>query len=353
MFHTHRRHPGNFSDIDYDLHVSRSAEIWHLIISLRNPRQPQLRAFAPTASGVRELRVLSPAAPVTQASIGRDWRGALELDAGGWPKCRDSALIWQALGEAGKHPDLYQELVLDGFLRQAGERYAAHVAPRMVSLGDAEFAMGAPPGEVRHFCGETPRHTVRLSRFLMSRIAVTNRLYALFDPGWPAAEPDLPVVDVSWFDAAVAAAWFGCRLPAEAEWEFACGAGSAAQWCCGAPELAAHAWYSENAGRVRHPVGTREPNAWGLHDLHGNVWEWCQDDYFPDFYRSSPAVDPVATAGGGTRLAETPHKVSRGGGFLALAEMCRTSYRLHDPAGYHAADLGFRLARTSANHNGG
>jgi formylglycine-generating enzyme required for sulfatase activity/proteasome lid subunit RPN8/RPN11 len=374
LFHTHRRHPGNFSDIDYELHVGRSAEIWHLIISLRNPRQPQVRAFAATGHGVRELKVVVPAAdspllaepctelltepltePLIEAWAGprpaamRAWRAALELDAHRRPKCRDSAEIWRAVRGLAGDPESYREFVVDGFLADAEERYHDHVERDMVSLGGTTFEMGSAPEEVRHFCGETPRHEVRLSRFLLSRFTVTKGLYALFDRGVEpvAGERDLPAVNVSWFDAAVAALWFGCRLPTEAEWEFACGAGSAEQWCCPAQDLGEFAWYSENAGKIPHPVGTRKPNSWGLHDLHGNVWEWCQDDYLPDFYGVSPVVDPVATpTSAGTRLAPVPHKVSRGGGFLALTEMCRTRYRLHDPAGYRATDLGFRLARS-------
>jgi sulfatase modifying factor 1 len=350
MFHTHRRHPGNFSEIDYDLHVSRSAKMWHLVISLRNPEQPQLRAFATTDEGVAELRVSvarkthkpGPGEPGSWAL--RAWLEAVALDRRGQPQCRDSARVLRAIAGLARHPELYHEYVTNGLLKHADDRYHEYVAPNMVALPASTFEMGTDPASAKHFCGETPRHEARLSSFRLSRFAVTNRIYALFDSG-RAGQPDLPVTGVSWFDATLCAAWVGCRLPTEAEWEFACGAGSSEQWCCAEESLPEYAWYSENAGRERHPVGTRAPNAFGLHDMHGNVWEWCQDAYFPDYYSVSPLVDPAAADGDGVRLADSPHKVSRGGGYLALAEMCRTRYRLHDPAGYCAPDLGFRLAR--------
>jgi formylglycine-generating enzyme required for sulfatase activity len=90
-------------------------------------------------------------------------------------------------------------------------------------------------------------------------------------------------------------------------------------------------------------VATREPNALGLFDFHGNVWEWCEDDYAADFYGRAPLSDPINY---GPEVSRHTHKVSRGGGFLALAEMCRTRFRLHDPAEFWAPDLGFRLARS-------
>ena len=88
-------------------------------------------------------------------------------------------------------------------------------------------------------------------------------------------------------------------------------------------------------------MGTREPNSFGLFDLHGNVWEWCQDSYDQDYYFCSPVVDPLKIA------SPIVDKVSRGGGMLALSEMCRTRYRFHEPPAFRAADLGFRLAKSA------
>ncbi|SDP40238.1 formylglycine-generating enzyme family protein [Lentzea jiangxiensis] len=347
VFHTHRRHPGNFSVIDYDLHTSRFDSMWHLIISLRNPDQPQLRAFSATARGIRELAV-HLGSPSSDEPLPPDWREALELDEAGRPRCPDSRTIVRSVAHLAARADkeAYEELVTHGLYRHAEDRYQEFVTPWLEELAGGVFQMGSPSPAVQHFCGETPRHEVALSPFALSRVPVTNRLYTLLVPdhAYPSAEAELPVVGVSWYDAVLFAGWVGCRLPTEAEWEFACGAGSAHDWCCAAEVLPAHSWCSDNAGGRRHPVGTRAPNAWGLYDMHGNVWEWCADTYFPDFYSWSPRRDPFAH-NGGLNLAATEHKVSRGGGYLALPEMCRTRFRLHDPAGYSAPDLGFRLAR--------
>ncbi|WP_020670781.1 SUMF1/EgtB/PvdO family nonheme iron enzyme [Amycolatopsis nigrescens] len=354
LFHTHRRHPGGFSEIDYDLHLGRFRHSWHLIISLRNVRQPQARAFAVSEHGVRELHVQigrgGDRRRPRQAKdrVIEEAREVLALDRAGFPVCDDSGRIFAALRALERAEDQgpFQELVAEGFLAGADERYHRFVERDMRELGGRAFLMGTDPADARHFCGETPCHHVELSRFLLSAVAVTNELFALFEPGRLELSGQgavVPAVDVTWFDAAVFARWMGCRLPTEAEWEFACGAGGDGQWCCPEEELGRYAWYSENSERYAHPVGTKQANSLGLFDLHGNVWEWCQDDYLADFYARSPSRDPVA----GTEATEhtETHKVSRGGGFLALTEMCRTRYRLHDPADYSAPDLGFRLAR--------
>ena len=228
----------------------------------------------------------------------------------------------------------------------ADERYAEHVLPLMVSIEGGRFEMGTEPHDAAHFCGETPRHTVELSPYTLSAVPVTNELYGLFDPrrrGLPAAERRLPAVDVTWVEAVLFATWVGCSLPTEAEWEHACGAGSSSEWCCGSreEELRRHAWYSESSGGHMHEVATREPNGLGLFDLHGNVWEWCADTYADDFYERSPMEDPMNVSLDGAVAS----KVCRGGSFHALAEMCRTRYRQHEPSDSWASDLGFRLVR--------
>lgn len=276
----------------------------------------------------------------------------LRLDSSGKPACRDNRLVYQTITYLSRlaDPAHFDRLVLRGFLGGAARRRAMVVVPNIRRLGPSTCQMGSHELEREHFCGETPRHRVRLSAFGMATTPVTNEIYACFS-GNRADAPDaarrLPVVDVSWFDAAVCALWFGARLPTEAEWEYACGADSPAQWCCDDPaDLPRHAWYSENALDTAHPVGTREPNRHGLWDMAGNVWEWCQDDYSSSFYGSHLATeDPVNDASQSSRPSDgSVHRVSRGGGFLALAEMCRTRYRMHDPAEFWAHDLGFRLA---------
>ena len=277
-------------------------------------------------------------------------REVLALDRKGLPVCGDSLRIFTMLRALERLDDDHAvgELATEGFLAHATERYHLVIEPHLRPVDGGRFEMGTEAGRARHFCGETPRHTVDLSRFMLSEFTVTNDMFALLDPrrlAVPNATGTTPVVDVTWFDAAVFAQWVGCRLPTEAEWEFACAAGTTGEWCSTEANLPRYAWYSENADGYLHTVGTREPNLLGLFDMHGNVWEWCQDSYSADYYARSPVRNPV-NDDFLSRAMEGTHKVSRGGSFLALTEMCRVRYRLHDPAMYFSTDLGFRLAAT-------
>lgn len=362
VFHTHRRHPANFSDIDYDLHLSRFASLPHIIISLRNTSQPQLRAFSVASDGVKELEVAidgrSAAAngptPPTHSSLD-SIREVLALDGTGRPRCRDSRLVLRCISEllSTARMDAIEDLLEHEFLRDAKHRYAEYIEPNMVKLGSARFLMGTNTARARHFCGEAPQHAVELSPFSIGRFPVTNELLGLLDEsrlGVLAAALSAPAVNVTWFDASLFALWVGCRLPTEAEWEYACGAGSSAEWCCeDVSTLPEYAWFSENASSEVHPVGTRQPNGFGVFDMHGNVWEWCQDTYDQNYYAHSPVKDPVCdvpTCSGSPPSNELDHRCCRGGSVHALAEMCRTRYRLHEPTQFLAEDLGFRLAHS-------
>jgi formylglycine-generating enzyme required for sulfatase activity len=162
--------------------------------------------------------------------------------------------------------------------------------------------------------------------------------------GGPA--DDHPLVNVSWNDAAAFCAWLSekegekSHLPSEVQWEYACRAGATTTWYSGDDEgtLRKHAWFQANAEDKTHPVGQKSPNAWGLYDMHGNVWEWCQDR-FGEPYPTSPLEDPSRAAGGSSR-------VRRGGGWAVGAPVCRASYRGWFAGSGRYGDLGFRIART-------
>ena len=128
------------------------------------------------------------------------------------------------------------------------------------------------------------------------------------------------------------------RLPTEAEWEYACRAGSSCAWCFGDDEsqLEEYAWYSENSGGNTHAVGQKKSNAWGFHDMHGNVWEWCSDWYSEDFFGNSPLEDPK----GPERATD---RVIRGGAWGDGARGCRSAYRYRVEPGYRCELLGFRV----------
>ncbi len=131
------------------------------------------------------------------------------------------------------------------------------------------------------------------------------------------------------------------RLPTEAEWEYACRAGSESAYCFGNDEqvLGEYGWYDGNSGGRAHPVGEKLPNAWGLHDMHGNVWEWVQDWYDEAYYKSSPKADPPGPSTGSLR-------VSRGGGWDSAPRLLRSAFRDNISPGDRGYHLGFRLLRT-------
>jgi formylglycine-generating enzyme required for sulfatase activity len=133
-------------------------------------------------------------------------------------------------------------------------------------------------------------------------------------------------------------------LPTEAQWEYACRAGSTTRYCFGDDEkqLSEYAWYVDNSGDETHPVGKKRPNAWGLFGMHGNVSEWCQDWYASDYYRKSPLNDPQGPTRGTDR-------VNRGGCCGAKPEDCRSACRGDEAPGLSLDYIGFRVARVSAD----
>ena len=144
----------------------------------------------------------------------------------------------------------------------------------------------------------------------------------------------------------------GYRLPTEAEWEYACRAGTktAYSFANTPSKLKDYAWFKDNSGSKPHPVGKRQPNAWGLYDMHGNVWEWCNDYYKVDYYQQSPKDNPK-----GPKTGET--KVVRGGAWKFSADSCRSGYRYNEDPGYVDACFGydiygFRCARNTAAAGG-
>ncbi len=130
----------------------------------------------------------------------------------------------------------------------------------------------------------------------------------------------------------------GYRLPTEAEWEYACRAGSKTAYFFGdnASKLSDYAWVDNNAGGKPHPVGQKKPNPWGMYDMHGNVWEWCNDFYQVDYYQQSPEEDPR-----GPKTGET--KVVRGGAWKFSADSCRSGYRYNEDPGYSDVCFGYDI----------
>jgi formylglycine-generating enzyme required for sulfatase activity len=214
-------------------------------------------------------------------------RPLLELDRSGRPRCKDASAVVGAIHGLlrTRNEDAIQELLVEGFLSGSVLRFAEHVSPQMNRVDCARFTMGSEPSLGSHFCGESPSRAVELSPFAIQRTQVTNELYGLLDErrlDVPAGDRHKPAVDVTWFDALLFAVWVGCRVPSEAEWEFACGGGVDTQWCCEHEEdLRKYAWLSDNAegelqlspgARRVQPVKRLEPQYPGGELAHRRRW---------------------------------------------------------------------------------
>lgn len=220
-----------------------------------------------------------------------------------------------------------------------------------VAIPAGSFTMGSPVQETDRNDDEA-QVQVTLSACKMSRTEVTFAQYDLFcdatgrekpdDSGW--GRGNRPVINVSWHDANAFAVWMGARLPTEAEWEYTCRAGSNSAFSTGTNITTLQANYNGtkpygelDAGEYRRqtlPAGSFSPNAWGLHDLHGNVWEWCNDWYGP--YASTPQVDPQGSEKG-------TGKVFRGGGWYSAGSLLRSARRYNLNPDFHYNFVGFRI----------
>jgi formylglycine-generating enzyme required for sulfatase activity len=194
---------------------------------------------------------------------------------------------------------------------------------------------------------EKPSHTVILTNpFYMSKFTVTQEQYQAVIGANPShfKGKDLPVEKVSWDDAQsfcqklTEQKTLTVRLPMEAEWEYACRAGTTTTYHCGDAQgdLNRVAWYLTNSSGTTHPVGQKEPNAFGLYDMHGNVWQFCQDWYGVDYYVKSAAIDPDGPAQGVCH-------VLRGGSWCYSLKDCRSARRFRDVPGSRFNFMGFRV----------
>ena len=212
------------------------------------------------------------------------------------------------------------------------------------------FQMGAPASE-GGLGNERPVHEVEISEgFYLGMYEVTQGQWQAVMGDNPSHYEgvDRPVETVSWNDAQDFIVRLNeaegdslYRLPTEAEWEYACRAGSPDPWSHGPDEdqLGRYAWYSgNNDPSGTKPVGGKRPNAWGLHDMHGNVWEWARDWFDPAYYGDSPRVDPPGPAAGTDRVV-------RGGKFSNHSAGVRSAYRGANAPGARISTIGFRLLR--------
>jgi formylglycine-generating enzyme required for sulfatase activity len=261
----------------------------------------------------------------------------------------------------------------------------------LVWIPAGEFMMGsslsASDTAVKHggnednYTREHPQHPVTISKgFWMSRYEVTQYQYKLimgknpsqfkykcehcgkFIPGNILRDDFLtedtytyPVETVAYDEAVEFCKKLSQKegeiylLPTEAQWEYACRAGSTTEYYFGndSNSLGDYAWYDKNSNESTHPVGQRKPNAWGLYDMYGNAEEWCKDGYSSDYYSTSPKTDPYNSD---CKNGKYFLRVCRGGGFIYSDKYCRSAFRLFDVAGsedestsYPNPMIGFRV----------
>ena len=267
--------------------------------------------------------------------------------------------IWYcAAGRAGRHK---VDMTLD---------LGNGVKMPRVLIPAGKFTMGSPASEPDRAPDEGPEHQVAITEpFYMGIYPVTQEQYQQVMGANPSSlkGANNPVVNVSWGDAMEFCKKLSqktgkrVRLPTEAQWEYACRAGTTTayntgntlkpgQADCYFPASTAGPGYWEKfkawvrsffpAGKQSQggpkPVGSFSPNAFGLHDMHGNVWQWCADWYGEDYYANSPAINPTGPRDGTFR-------VLRGGGWISNPQFCRSAFRICIVPGYRDFGVGFRV----------
>ncbi|MBN1434594.1 SUMF1/EgtB/PvdO family nonheme iron enzyme [Candidatus Fermentibacterales bacterium] len=223
-----------------------------------------------------------------------------------------------------------------------------------------EFLMGSPGSERGRDEDEGPLHTVTVGPCQIMTTEVTQGTWEAVMGDNPAehAGSEYPVEQVSWSDCLAFTDSLDAldpghdyRLPSEAEWEYACRAGSSTRFFWGEDtlevEIGDFCWYEGNSGEETHAVAFREPNPWGLFDMSGNVLEWCQDCYQPG-YAGAPEDGSAWTPPGADSL-----RVVRGGSSRNSPAGCRSAWRSSYPSGGSSPGIGFRVVRTERDSPGG
>jgi formylglycine-generating enzyme required for sulfatase activity len=231
------------------------------------------------------------------------------------------------------------------------------VSMEFVWIEPGDFLMGSPESEIGRFGWEGPRHQVTISRgFWLGKYEITQTQWegVMGTSPWVgengvAVGPNHPAVHISWNDVQeflqqlnkpAGEEIYG--LPSEAEWEYACRAGTQTTWSFGDDEglLKKYAWYLGSACKggecAVRAVGTRTPNEWGGYDMHGNVWEWVQDWYSE--FDAEPKLDPQGAAAGTGRVV-------KGGTYYSEAQYTRSAYRYRYSPGVRDEDLGARIKK--------
>ena len=244
-------------------------------------------------------------------------------------------------------PIIYQMPVEGVELKKAGEDVIKKLREEMIHVPAGEFIMGAVPNDASAQNDEKPRHRVKISNAFF--IGVTEVTQAQFEAVMGINPSrfkgaDRPVENVTWNEAVEFCRRLSMkfneiyRLPTEAEWEYACRAGTESVYFWGNAFNEDFTWYRTNSDGQTHQVGQKKPNTWGLKDITGNVWEWCYDLYSEDYYSNCTESDPRGAIRGERR-------VYRGGSWINSASMHRASDRLSITPGTRDDNIGFRIVR--------
>ena len=235
----------------------------------------------------------------------------------------------------------------DHATQQAATRISAIPVPETVYVAGGTFRMGSAA-----YNSEKPVHSVTLRSYSIGKYEVTFAEYEAFceatgrskpgDEGWGRGHR--PVINVNWSDAVAYCQWLSrqmgktYRLPTEAEWEYAARGGnrSSGYTYSGGNNLGSVAWHSGNSGGKTQPVGGKSANELGIHDMSGNVYEWCRDWYERDYYVNSPESNPQGPSSGSDRIL-------RGGYWDSSAVICRVTHRNGDEPSERYSDIGFRV----------
>jgi len=266
-----------------------------------------------------------------------------------WPKiARAWLLLLAVLGSA---------LVVSAQEPKPGSTIENSIGMKLAYIPAGEYMRGSPESDKDASGDEKPQHKVRITKgFHMGTTEVTQGQWkaVMESEPWKGESfvrkgANYPASYVSWEDAVEFCKKLSekekktYRLPTDAEWEYACRAGSKTKYSFGddAASLGEYAWYYKNAEDVgeeyAHAVAQKKANAWGLVDMHGNVWEWCSDRYGSDYYGKSPGDDPAGPSSGS-------YRVYRGGCWSSTAGLCRSAIRYGYVPSYRSDYLGFRLA---------
>ncbi len=329
-----------------------------IVVNSVSPAGFSLHYQQPATDGQRSLGSVFVREFVQQCAMGDpndDWQSFTSNWTTRIKQASQIGTVMQSLA-AMDHPAKKPE-VSTVTVRAPRRAFTNSIGMRLVVIPAGEFMMGTSEDETGRYYDEGPIHRVRITQpFCLGALEVTQREWetVMGTQPWSGKKfarqgKNYPVAYVSWEDAVAFCKKLSAmegkqyRLPTEAEWEYACRAGTSSAYCFGddTTMLTEYAWLKDNAEEAdqqyAHRVGQKRANAWGLYDMHGNVSEWCRDYYDGEYYANSPVKDPPGPG-------ERPLRVVRGGSWKHSSGDCRSGTRYGQLPHYGAGHLGFRVA---------